>query len=87
MGQDGRPLASREKATTVKKGGREITDEDRNYWAYRPLATPKPPEAQNAAWPRNDIDRFLLSRLEAEKIAPARPRWVRPPSSGVCIRT
>jgi len=67
----GAPWPAGEKATTVKKGGREITDEDRNYWAYRPLATPKPPEVQNAAWPRNDIDRFLLSRLEAEKIAPA----------------
>ena len=68
----GAPWPDSDKAPMpAKKAGREITDEDRNYWAYRPLATPAAPPVANAAWVRNDIDRFLLSRLEKEKIAPA----------------
>ncbi|MBX3176141.1 MAG: PSD1 domain-containing protein [Candidatus Hydrogenedentes bacterium] len=41
------------------------------HWAYQPLASPAPPAVQQAEWPRNAIDRFLLARLEADGLAPA----------------
>jgi hypothetical protein len=40
------------------------------HWAYVPPRRPAVPAVQNAAWPRNDIDRFILARLEAEGLAP-----------------
>ena len=41
------------------------------HWAFQPLATGAPPQVKNTKWVRNDIDRFILARLEKEGIAPA----------------
>jgi mono/diheme cytochrome c family protein len=43
------------------------------HWAYRPLAQPKPPKVKNAAWPQNDLDRFVLAQLQAKQIQPSLP--------------
>ena len=40
------------------------------HWAYVPPKRPAVPAVKNAAWPKNDIDRFILARLEAEGLAP-----------------
>jgi hypothetical protein len=40
------------------------------HWAYVPPVRPAVPAVRDAAWPRNDIDRFILARLEAEGLAP-----------------
>jgi len=45
--------------------------EGRTHWSYRRLAPVSVPEVGNAAWPKNDIDRFILARQEAAGIAPA----------------
>ena len=43
------------------------------HWAYiLPVKSPVP-EVKDAAWPKNDIDRFVLARLEAEGLAPTAP--------------
>ena len=34
------------------------------HWSYEPPVRPPVPTVMNTAWPRNDIDRFLLARLE-----------------------
>lgn len=41
------------------------------HWAYTPMKKPELPVVQNTSWPANEIDRFILARLEAEKLAPA----------------
>ena len=41
------------------------------YWAYRPPVKARPPAVRAAQWPRNDIDRFILARLEANGLSPA----------------
>lgn len=43
------------------------------HWAYVKPVKPQPPTVQNAGWPRNEIDRFIVSRLEKEGLAPAKP--------------
>ena len=43
------------------------------HWAYIAPVKPDVPEVENTAWPRNDIDRFVLARLEADGLAPAPP--------------
>ena len=50
-----------------------ITAEQRAWWAFKPLATPTVPEVSNVEWPKTDIDRFVLARLEKEGLAPVRP--------------
>jgi len=40
------------------------------HWSYVPPVRPAVPAVRNAAWPKNDIDRFILARLEAEGLAP-----------------
>jgi hypothetical protein len=52
------------------------------HWAFvAPPSGIKPPEVANKAWPRTEIDRFVLARLEQEKLAPSREatreRWLR----------
>ncbi len=45
------------------------------HWAYQPIADPTVPHLSDAAtrsgWPRNDIDRFILARLEREGMQPS----------------
>lgn len=41
------------------------------HWAFAPVQKPEPPTVSNASWPRNDVDRFVLARLEAEGLAPS----------------
>ncbi len=43
----------------------------REWWSFRPLARPAPPAVKNARWPANDLDRFVLARLEAANLSPA----------------
>ena len=50
--------------------GLTITDEHRNWWAFQPLKTAAPGDVKNTAWASGEIDRFLLSRLEKEGLAP-----------------
>ncbi len=40
------------------------------HWAWQPLTQPKVPAVQNATWPRSDVDRFVLAKLEEKKLAP-----------------
>ena len=47
-----------------------VTDEDR-YWAYRTLAETEAPLVEGDSWPRNEIDYFVLGRLEDLKLSPA----------------
>jgi Protein of unknown function (DUF1553)/Protein of unknown function (DUF1549)/Concanavalin A-like lectin/glucanases superfamily/Planctomycete cytochrome C len=41
------------------------------HWAYAAPARPDPPEVRKKDWPRNEIDRFILSRLEREGLKPS----------------
>ncbi len=46
-------------------------DEGRKHWAFQPLTNSTPPTVKNASWPRNDIDRFILAKLEAAGLQPS----------------
>ena len=54
----------------VAKGGIDI-EGGRQFWSFRPLHKPQVPAVNDADWPRNDIDRFLLAKLEAAGLQPA----------------
>lgn len=41
------------------------------HWSYIPPTRPPLPKVENKAWPRTEIDRFILAKLEANKLAPS----------------
>jgi hypothetical protein len=41
------------------------------HWAFVPPAPVKPPTVKRAGWTRNDIDRFILARLDREGLIPS----------------
>ena len=41
------------------------------HWAYVPVRPISPPQLKDASFVRNDIDRFILARLEEEGLKPA----------------
>ena len=47
---------------------KEVADE--SLWAFQPIAKPVTPKVKKADWPRNDLDRFVLARIEKEKLQP-----------------
>ncbi len=40
------------------------------HWAWQPLTSPEVPKVTNASWARSDVDRFILSTLEAKNLPP-----------------
>ena len=49
----------------VKQGGNYAT-----HWSYAKPLRPAVPSVKEAAWAKNDIDRFILARLEREGLKP-----------------
>lgn len=47
-----------------------ITRAKSDHWSFQPISNPAVPMVQDRAWARDDLDRFILSRLEAAKLRP-----------------
>lgn len=78
--QRGAPDPRNDEAVLVAR--REIDfDEAKKFWAFQPVVTPAIPAVKDAAWPKTEIDRFILSRLEHAEIKPvkdaSRATWLR----------
>ncbi len=43
----------------------------RKHWAFLPLRAAQLPAVKDAAWARNDVDRFILAALEAKGLRPS----------------
>jgi hypothetical protein len=41
------------------------------HWSFIPPTRPNPPPVRDERWPRNDLDRFVLARLEADQLRPS----------------
>lgn len=46
----------------------ELRDE---HWAFRAIGRPTPPTTKNNTWAKNDIDKFVLAKLEAAGFEPS----------------
>ena len=42
----------------------------RLHWSFQPIAEPPVPRVKNSVWPRSDIDRFILAKLESKGLSP-----------------
>ena len=47
-----------------------MTDRDREFWSFRPLANPNPPKVKDEGWGRTAVDRFILAKLESRGLKP-----------------
>jgi hypothetical protein len=91
MPLDGEPLTEEEISTLMKwveqgaiwQNGADLIrlEDKRDHWSFKPLMRPVPPTTQDREWARNDIDHFILSRLEQTGLHPTpqadRVTWLR----------
>ncbi|MDP1564263.1 MAG: DUF1549 domain-containing protein, partial [Pirellulaceae bacterium] len=48
-----------------------VNEETKAWWAYQPPQAQTPPDVKQTDWVRNDIDRFVLRRLEDADLSPS----------------
>ncbi|MCC6362471.1 MAG: DUF1553 domain-containing protein [Bryobacterales bacterium] len=63
-------------ADTAKKAmaameERPISEEERQFWSFRPIARPETPVVADAGWVRTPIDAFVLKTLANHKLKPS----------------
>jgi hypothetical protein len=51
--------------------GTAATQTVQEHWAYVAPKKAQPPEVSNPAWARTPVDRFVLARLDAERLVPS----------------
>jgi hypothetical protein len=69
------PEPSSEKAVTASGAtelGHSFTEEQRRFWSFQPVRRVAPPTVQDSAWPRSELDQFILAALEKRGLWPAR---------------
>ena len=49
----------------------KITPEQRAFWSFRPIKMPATPSVKNVHWPKTDIDRIVLAKLESQGLEPS----------------
>ena len=57
----------------VTSGEYVIRPEQRAFWSFQPLRKTEPPAIQDTGWAKTNIDRFVLVRLDKEKLKPVKP--------------
>ena len=65
----GKTLSARDKA--ILKAWIEQGAAYAQHWSYVPPVRPALPPVHAATWPTNAVDRFILNRLEREKLSPS----------------
>lgn len=51
----------------------QVNDETRKWWAFQKVKKPDVPKVTNQVWPKNEIDNFILAKLESVSLNPADP--------------
>ncbi|AGA29841.1 DUF1553 domain-containing protein [Singulisphaera acidiphila] len=65
------PRLERSKAKAKALTGMTV-EKGRSFWAYQPPRRVAAPEVADLAWPRGELDRFILAALESSDIKPVR---------------
>jgi Protein of unknown function (DUF1553)/Protein of unknown function (DUF1549)/Planctomycete cytochrome C/Concanavalin A-like lectin/glucanases superfamily len=58
---------------TPADGRFSVTNQQRQFWSFRPVKAGSAPAVHDTAWPRTSVDPFILAKLEAAGLAPAGP--------------
>ena len=67
----GAPWPHVDESEIRQAGGFDIEARRDSHWAWHPPQETQPPAVVDESWPRDDIDRYILARLEAEGLAPS----------------
>lgn len=59
-------------AASANQNEFDLEERQSELWVWQPVGETDAPEVQNTAWPRNDIDRHILGRLEEAGLKPSR---------------
>ena len=59
----------RQGAAPVPRPGIDLV-KGREHWSYQPLRPVSVPTVKQTEWPRGDIDRFILAKLESQGLTP-----------------
>jgi len=73
MPSKGAPLSAEQIAALqawIDSGAVWPEKDPKQHWSFQKPARPQPPAVTNSRWAGNDIDRFVLARLEHEGLAP-----------------
>ncbi len=68
---DGAPAPDEEPPTAAKADEFDLEARRATHWAWQPVRRPEVPGVKNEAWSRDDLDKFILARLERAKLTPA----------------
>ncbi len=49
----------------------DLQQRAQQHWAWQPLTHPTPPAVHDAHWPLDELDHFILARLEKAELSPA----------------
>jgi mono/diheme cytochrome c family protein len=60
-----------EQPAVTGAAGFSIRPDQRKFWSFQPVQKPSLPKTKDSAWPVNDIDRFVLAKLEQNGLKPA----------------
>ena len=59
------------RVTKSTRGGKGIDiDAGRRHWAFQPLRQSSLPDVEDQQWPRGDVDRYILKKLEKANLPP-----------------
>jgi cytochrome c553 len=60
-------------AETTKSGTKyAVTEKQRRWWAFQPVRDRPVPAVTDRAWPRSDLDRFVIAELEKRTLRPSK---------------
>jgi len=56
---------------TPRRAAFQITADDRRHWAFQPVSNAAPPQVKDAAWVRDELDRYVLAGIERAGLRPS----------------
>jgi mono/diheme cytochrome c family protein len=68
--KEGAPWPAVKVPASLGKLAPEYQKLKQTHWAWQPIQDAKVPEVKDAAWPKGDIDRFILAELEKKELKP-----------------
>lgn len=68
LSNDGDSSASSDNASIIHETA--IEDYQREHWSFTPLTRPSIPKVKHSEWAQNEIDYFILSKLERKQLTP-----------------
>lgn len=67
---DPRTTLEKTNGTTSKPHYGISLEEGRKFWSYQPVQEPAVPQVKGTGWPRNEVDNFILQRMESVGVVP-----------------